>query len=157
MEAAKYALWLNPLRCSSFFANQVLLVEGATERALIDTMLSNNEIPDAPQGTFVLDTLGKYNIHRFMNLFHRLGIPHAVLFDLDEGSHPEIAKTISDSRNEMTLGIKGFKGEIEDFLGVDKTDHWRKPQHVLCQYREGRINTERISSLVDIVSNILTN
>ncbi|MBE3141121.1 MAG: hypothetical protein IMZ53_11145, partial [Thermoplasmata archaeon] len=38
MESVKYALWLNPYRCSAFFTNRILLVEGATEAAILSCM-----------------------------------------------------------------------------------------------------------------------
>ncbi|PLS67442.1 MAG: hypothetical protein CV045_13590 [Cyanobacteria bacterium M5B4] len=85
MEGVKYALWLNPLRCSAFFASRILVVEGATEATLIGYMFNEGQIQNPSGGIFVLDAIGKYNIHHFMNLFGELGIPHAVLYDRDSG------------------------------------------------------------------------
>jgi putative ATP-dependent endonuclease of OLD family len=105
MECVKYALWLNPYRCSAFFANKILLVEGATEAALISCMLSEGFIPNPGSSIFVFDSIGKYNIHRFMNLFGEFGISHAVLYDHDNGTQAtlQIEKTIKDSRNPFTI------------------------------------------------------
>jgi putative ATP-dependent endonuclease of the OLD family len=83
MEAVKYFLWLNPDRCGLFFANHVLLVEGQAEQALIRKLVGDGKIDGAECGLYVLDCLGKYNIHRFMNLLAALGIPHSVLYDDD--------------------------------------------------------------------------
>lgn len=75
MEAVKYFLWLNPDRSSAFFANHVLLVEGPTEVALIGKLIDDEKIANVAPGFYVLDCMGKYNIHRFMNLLIHLGVP----------------------------------------------------------------------------------
>ena len=75
MEAVKHFLSLNPDRSSLFFANHVLLVEGPTEVALVNRLVGDGKIKNADCGLYVLDCLGKYNIHRFMNLLGHLGVP----------------------------------------------------------------------------------
>lgn len=104
MESVKYALWLNPLRCGAFFANMVLLVEGPTETALLNRMVENGTITNPAGGVFLFDALGKWNIHRFVNLFGALGIRHAVLYDHDGGKPGDVAirNTIESARNEYT-------------------------------------------------------
>lgn len=157
MEAAKHSLWLNPLRCSAFFADAVLLVEGPTERALIGRMLASGEIDGLPSGTFVMDCLGKYNIHRFMNLFSLLGVPHGVIFDLDDGKHPFIETTIRNCATDTTLGIAAFPRDVEDFLGVPRCNQsHRKPQHVMYWYREERIERQKLDSLGELVASALS-
>ena len=101
MESVKYALWLNPHRCSAFFANKILLVEGATESSLIGYMFEEGLIHNPTGGVFIFDSIGKYNIHRFMNLFGELGIPHAVLYDHDNGKTTGglVESTINSSAN----------------------------------------------------------
>ena len=74
MEAVKHFLWLNTDRSGLFFANHALLVEGPTEVALINKLIDDGKIKGADCGLHVLDCLGKYNIHRFMNLLSHLGI-----------------------------------------------------------------------------------
>ncbi len=83
MEAVKYFLWLSPERCGMFFAGQVLLVEGTTERVLLNYLFDTGEIEVPQGGIFVLDCLGKHNIHRFMNLLGPLHVTHSVLCDCD--------------------------------------------------------------------------
>lgn len=103
MESIKYALWLDPRRCSAFFANKVLLVEGPTEAAIIGYLLGIGQVPSPIGGVFILDAIGKFNMHRFMKLFGALGIPHAVLHDFDNGKYPEVSKTIETTRNNYTI------------------------------------------------------
>lgn len=60
---------------------------------------------------YFLDSLGKYNIHRFMNLFKFLGINHSVLFDSDEDSnvHFYLNDFIQRNKNEYTIAIDSFQ------------------------------------------------
>ena len=147
MEAVKLSLWLNPDRSSIFFADQVLLVEGATEVALINRLIGDEKIPAGTNGLYVLDCLGKYNIHRFMNLLGHLGIPHSVLYDSDDGNeqHKAINHLIETSGNNFTLRVQPVAGDIEKFLGIPptKASH-RKPQHALYYYETGQIDTAKL-------------
>jgi len=47
-------------------------------------MLSNKWNDIKPDGLCIIDTLGKFNIVRFMNLLKYFKIEHWVLFDKDE-------------------------------------------------------------------------
>lgn len=155
MEAVKHFLWLNPDRSNVFFANHVLLVEGPTEVAFINRLVGDGKIKNADCGFYVLDCIGKYNIHRFMNLLVHLGVPHAVIHDddNDKGEHREINQLIEDSKvAELTLTVKRIPGDLETMLGVPAagSDH-RKPQHVLYQYDTGKIGAAKVQEFCTLV------
>lgn len=155
MEAVKYCLWMNPDRASAFFANNVLLVEGPTEQSLITRLFSEKRIPTPQGGIYVLDCMGKYNIHRFINIFSRLGTPHAVIYDDDNGKtfHPEIHKLIGDSRHpKYTRHIEQVKQDLETMLGVraPMSDH-RKPQHIMFLYSTKQIADAKLTCLCEAV------
>lgn len=157
MESMKYFLWLNPDRASAFFASQVLLVEGPTEVALINRLVDDDKFGNDIAGLYVLDCMGKYNIHRFMNLFGRMGIPHAVLHDRDgkgnSNTHQILNASIEDSRNEFTKCITMVEENLEDFLGLEeKTRSDRKPQQALYAYETGSIPESAVSQFCEIVS-----
>ena len=156
MEAVKYCLWMNPDRASAFFSNNVLLVEGPTEQALFTRLLSEGRIATPPGGLYVLDCMGKFNIHRFMNMLSCLGTSNAVIYDDDNGKtyHPEIHDLIEQSRHaELTCHIEEVKQDIEAMLGVASSvsDH-RKPQHIMFLYSTGQIDDGRIESLCKCVT-----
>lgn len=156
MEAVKHFLWLNPDRSSVFFANHVLLVEGPTEVALINRLVGEGKIDGADCGLYVLDCIGKYNIHRFMNLLSHLGVPHAVMHDDDmaKDEHAEINQLIEDSKDaKLTYCVKRIAGELETMLGVPSagSDH-RKPQHILYLYETGQIEQGRLNEFCALVS-----
>lgn len=156
MESIKYALWLDPKRASAFFANKVLLVEGPTEVALINYLLRQGQISAQNDGVFVLDAMGKFNMHRFMNLFGEMHIHHAVLFDNDNGRHPEITQSINAAVNPYTIGIDSFPQEIETYLGIPKaTSPDKKPQHAMWNLKQGNINVALLNNLKEKVRAIL--
>lgn len=83
-ESIRYLLWLDATRCSAFFADIVLVCEGATEKIFIDYLIENKWENLRESRACIVDCMGKYNIHRYMNLFKELGILHSILLDKDE-------------------------------------------------------------------------
>ena len=150
MESIKFALWLNPLRASLFFAERVLLVEGPTEYALLSFLLARQEIQNPRRGVAIIDTLGKWNTHRFMNILGALRIPHSVLHDLDGSSARSLAlkKAIQAACNEFTKAIDTFPDDLERFLGVPASARPdRKPQHMMWHLNAGKIDAVRLDAL----------
>ncbi|RME60104.1 hypothetical protein D6779_02785, partial [Candidatus Parcubacteria bacterium] len=158
MELVKQCLWMNPTRCIAFFAKHVLLVEGPTEVGLINRLLSDGLICSYPSGIVVVDSMGKYNIARFMNLFSALGIRHSVLHDDDHDNkeHKKLNELIKNSCNEHTVGYQTIRGSLEKLLGIGPpTKKHRKPQHVLYQYEKGLIPEKNLQALCTLVRSCL--
>lgn len=155
MEAIKYFLWLNPDRSSLFFADTVILVEGATESAFINKLIDDGKINIQNRGLYILDCMGKYNTHRFMNLLNRLGICYVVLYDDDNNKeeHSGLNQLIKDSNNpEFTMKIYPIQKDIETFLGIDPaTSPHRKPQHLLYRYSEKKIPQDKLNEFCKII------
>lgn len=151
MEGVKYALWMNPLRAGAFFAERVFLVEGASEYALINYLLAQRKLSDPRHRVFVIDTLGKWNMHRFINLLGALRIPHSVLYDRDGGKPKDLAleKAILAAKNPFTRALDHFEDDLESFLGVPastvRSD--QKPQHLMWHLLHGKIPADRIEAL----------
>lgn len=157
MESVKHFLWLNSDRSSLFFANHVLLVEGPSEVAFINRLTGDGLLPALP-GLFVLDCLGKYNIHRFMNMLGSLGIPHSVLHDSDnnKGEHKDINQLIRESKNNFTLEVREVPGDLETYLSIPKPgSNHRKPQHLLFLYNTGAIPVPKLTAFCELVRAIL--
>lgn len=155
MEAVKYFLWLNPDRCGLFFANHVLIVEGPTEQAFINKLIDEGRITRPADGMHVLDSIGKFNVHRFMNLLIHMGIPHSVLHD-DDGNkdeHADVNQLIQDTRNaDLTTAITTIPGDTETLLGMPKagSDH-RKPQHLLFLHETNQLDLTKLDSFCNLV------
>lgn len=158
MEAIKYFLWLNPDRCGMFFANHVLIVEGPSEQAFINKLIGDGRINRPADGLYVLDSIGKFNIHRFMNLLSALGIPHSVIHDDDQNKdeHGEVNQLIQETKTGRTTAVVPVAGDIETYLGIPqpKSDH-RKPQHLLFLHETGQIPAERVSAFCALVEGCL--
>jgi putative ATP-dependent endonuclease of OLD family len=164
MEAVKHFLWLNSDRSGIFFANHALLVEGPTEVALVNKLIDDGKIKGADCGLQVLDCLGKYNIHRFMNLLGHLGIAHSVIHDDDNNNdeHADLNQLIQSSKHvRLTHQIHQIATDLETLLGLPPAgpngkaaDH-RKPQHVLFHYTEGRIDAGKLAAFCSVVEGCL--
>ncbi|MBI4721632.1 MAG: AAA family ATPase [Candidatus Stahlbacteria bacterium] len=159
-EFIRYSLWLDSERCSVFFADTILICEGATEKALIDYLIKNNIISLENKQVYILDAMGKYNIHRYMNLFNKLGIKHSVLFDRDkdEEENKKINEFIKNNKNKFTLNIHLFNKDLEDLLEVNPVsgnERYKKPLNVMWHYRNDKIKQEKIDELIKIVKELI--
>lgn len=158
-QVIQYFMWLGPERCGLFFANQVLLVEGPTERIFLDYLTKSGEFESPSSGLFILDCMGKYNIHRYMNLLGKLKIPHAVLFDEDHDyeHHARINEFIREQANEFTMGCMSFCIDLEHFLGMHKPENATlKPEHLLITYVNDGVSYERIEALTTNLNRLLS-
>jgi len=160
-ESIRYLLWLDSARSSSFFADVVLICEGASERVLIDYLICTKWDISKHKKICVLDSMGKYNIHRFMNLFNELGIPHSVLFDRDENQEVQIIINafLEGQKRSYTWKMHGFDNDMETFLEIphppaNRND--KKPLNIMWHYLNGRITEAKINELQNIVENLLT-
>lgn len=122
---------------------------------MINRLISDERIAPPEGGVYVLDCIGKFNIHRFMNIFSQLGILHSVIHDDDNGAeyHPDIAQLIHDSMDpNYTKEIVTVAGDIESTLGIPKTHAHRKPQHIMFFYESGQIDGAKLASFCKLVS-----
>jgi len=159
-EAIRYLAWLDSERCSAFFADIVLICEGATEKVFIDYLIKNKWNDLRKKRIYVLDAMGKYNIHRYMNLFKELGIYHSILADKDENNnvHKYINQFVEDQRNKYTKSIDFFDKDIETFLGINplpKSQKYKKPLNVMWHYFKGKISQDKIDDLKQKIDRII--
>jgi predicted ATP-dependent endonuclease of OLD family len=156
-KAVCYSLWLDSERCSAFFADTVLICEGATEKTFINYLLKN-KWNDLQKKIYVLDAMGKYNIHIYMNLFKELGIRHSVLADTDQNNkhHTFVNQFIESQRNEFTIDIHFFDNNLEAFLNISPCgERWKKPVNVIWNYLNGKIPRQKIDELQQIIKKVI--
>lgn len=134
-EIFRFQLWLDGDRSTLFFANKVLIVEGATERALFNYLLANEWGELSEHHICIIDALGKFNFHRYMGLLDAYGIPHGVILDDDneKNHHLVINELIENSANKYTLNppIK-LQSCLEIFLSLPITSSARGERKVLA-------------------------
>jgi predicted house-cleaning noncanonical NTP pyrophosphatase (MazG superfamily) len=153
-ESIKYFLWIDSERACSFFAKHVFICEGATERVFFDHLVSTKWEDIKAKHVYFLDAMGKFNIHRYMNLFGELGIFHSVIYDKDKdsGMHELINAFIESKKNSFTKGIYAFEDDIEKFVSVPETRRKDlKPLNVMWNYKNGKISDTKIADLKRII------
>lgn len=158
LESIRYCLWFDPDRCSAFFSDFVLICEGMSEKALIDTLIKTAQVILINSKTYILNAGGKYDIHRYMNLFGKLGIRHSVLYDGDNNRdrHEKINNFIKQKKNPYTLSLYSFPDDFERFLEIGtESDRYKKPLNVMWHYRNGMIKKENLTELQKIIKKLI--
>ncbi|MDR6060148.1 AAA family ATPase [Escherichia coli] len=149
-EQFRFQLWLDGERASLFFADKVLLLEGATERGLFNYLLANDWHDLGTQRICLVDVLGKYNFHRYMALMEAFGIPHGVMLDDDNGKEHQSAVNdlIEASVNGHSLAAPvKFADCLETFLGLPVPAKDRKPIEILKAVTGGQIAADKLEAL----------
>ena len=148
-EQFRFQLWLESDRASMFFADKVLLVEGATEKMLFNYLLANDWHDLTGERILIVEALGKYNFHRFIKLFETYGIRHGILLDNDNNNneHAVINQLIRDRKNEFTLADPfEFDGNLEKYLGLSlPNSNEQKALQILQELNAMKSNTSRIT------------
>ena len=158
-ERFRFQLWLDSERASMFFSDKVLLVEGATEKALFNYLLANDWYDLTNERILVVDALGKFNFHRFLALFKAFGIYHGIMFDNDDekNEHAVINQLIRDRRNQFTLAEPfEFDKCLEIHLDLNlpgRAD--QKPLEILKALEDKRISAEQITELRNAFCRVL--
>ena len=159
MELMRYFILFNPDRLNIFFADQVLFVEGPSEIVLINKLIEDDKL-NIPAGCYILDSMGKFNMPKFMNLCKALGITHSVLYDQDAGSNNQQQwnQLIESSKNEFTRKTYALTNDLESFLDLPKVggnDKHLKPQLLLEKYINNNISSEKINDFCKIVEDLV--
>lgn len=163
MEALKYFMWLSAERSALFFARRVLIVEGLTEVSAINFLLQSGHLT-LPPDYFILDSMGKFNVHRFMNLLGELKIDHSVLHDNDSTKtgedaafHQEVNELIQRSRNTYTRQVHAFDNDLEAFLDfrIKGRDHG-KPTRMVLALQQGAVAQDAVTRFTDVARHLLT-
>lgn len=156
-ESFWYSLYMDPDRCCSFFADRVLICEGACEKLLIDQLITEKKWIPKVQRLYILQSAGKENLHRYMNLFEKMGIDHSVMFDgdSDKDRHGKINAFINSKKNPFTRELYQFESNLENFLEIaEESKRWRKPLNVLWHYRNGKIGIDRMEKYIKILDSL---
>lgn len=163
-ERFRFQLWMDGERSSLFFADRVLLVEGASERALFNYLLADDWHDLCQHRICVVDVLGKYNFHRFMALLKAFQIPYGAILDDDNNNEhhqaindlvdglaaaadsPSLAppEKIADCLEAM-LGLPKFKGRDD-----------KKPLEVMKAITtKGAVGAAQLTALRDMFKRAL--
>lgn len=158
-ESMRYFLWLNSERCALFFADFVVICEGPSEKIFIEYLFKTKWEDLRKKRVYLLDAGGKYNIHRFINLFAILEIPHSVLLDSDywKKHHKYVNEFIGSCKSSKTKKIYEFDPDFEHFLGITVTQHRpdKKPLNIFQHFHNNKINDSKIDELKKVLNSIV--
>lgn len=150
-EKFRYQLWLDSERASMFFADRVLLVEGATEKALFAWLLARDWHDLSRHRVAIVDAMGKYNLHRYIALLEGFGIPYGLMLDDDQGKdhHKVVNEMLKNKVGSYRLADACFVNKcMERFLGLNlpaRPD--QKPVHTLKSIEAGGIDQDKLAEL----------
>lgn len=150
-ERFRFQLWLDSERAAMFFADRVLLVEGATEKALFSWLLARDWHDLTRHRIAVVDVMGKYNFHRYTALLEQFGIPYGLMLDDDQDKqhHKAINEMLRNQPCSHRLGPVAFiPTHMESFLGKalpGRPD--QKPVQVLRELEGNGIAAEKLIAL----------
>ncbi|ROT97673.1 AAA family ATPase [Histidinibacterium lentulum] len=85
---AKMHIFSNEL-CEGFFANRVVLVEGVTDKAILEASFRLRGRSPITEGLAIIQVDGKTKLDKPLYVFSKLGIPTYPIFDSDEGKAPK--------------------------------------------------------------------
>jgi energy-coupling factor transporter ATP-binding protein EcfA2 len=152
-ERFRYQLWLDSERAAMFFADRVLLVEGATEKALFGWLLARDWHELTRHRVAIVDVMGKYNFHRYIALLEKFGIAYGLMLDDDQEKqhHRAVNEMLRNQASQHRLAPVNFiPTHMESFLGKPlpkRAD--QKPVHLLRELECGGIAAERLAALKD--------
>ena len=149
-DRVRFQLFLDSDRASLFFADKVIICEGASEKALFNYLLEGawNELRE--ESIFILEALGKFNFPRYQLLLDAFGINHGVLIDGDDNKNEHLAinDLIQSLCGDHTHAVHQFEKDLETYLGLPKTARDdRKPLEILKALEGGKIGTPKLDEL----------
>ncbi|ACC97787.1 putative ATP-dependent endonuclease [Elusimicrobium minutum Pei191] len=148
-EIMNICMWLDTERANAFFSKHVIICEGATEKVLLEYLFATHWKDFAKKHIYCLDSLGKFNIHRFINLFDSLGIYHSVVYDSDNnrGVHEIVNKFIQSKKSAYTQNLLALSGDVESEFGITKPANTHlKPANLLLHLIKNKITQKQIDS-----------
>lgn len=156
--------YLTLTKCDMFFADKLILVEGAAERILIPDMIikcekkglfKDSKIPLTYQYYTILEVGGAY-AHKFFNFIDFLEIPTLIITDIDSVKYEDTDKgkklksclvskgdttsnaTIKAWINENNLLTNEEKLSINKLLSLTNDNKTNKSRHIEYQLKEGK-------------------
>ena len=138
--------WWETDRVNALFESKIVLVEGPTESIFFDICCSDNNY-------CVVNTIGKWKIPYFKIFFEDiLGIKVMIMYDKDDETkmpHKSFNKWIKTTNCFLENDI-----DLEDKLGYKApTDQYMKPQMLIENYLDNKIDINKINNLKISVEN----
>jgi len=139
--------WINPDRSELFFAQKVILVEGAAEKTVIPNLAHRFHI--FRYNYTLVDCGSKSSIPIYINLLNKFSIPYTSVYDRDHQSYktPDAINCADiDSQKieniiNTTIGNSViFENDIEEEIGITDRNNKNKPYLALKTIEDTNFN-----------------
>ena len=152
--------WINPDRSELFFAKKVILLEGATEKAVIPALAKRFNIFNYEYTA--IDCGSKNSIPQYIKLLNCFLIPYVAVYDLDHqldksrdavnAADISTQKILDAIENEVGYGL-ALVNDIEEELGLSR-GAGSKPYEALnhINSREFQISVRMLEKITNIYS-----
>lgn len=122
--------------CEGFFAQKVILVEGVTDKAILEGVYQSLGRDNIAEGIIIISTEGKTKMDKPFFIFNKLGIPTYAVFDSDANSRDK--KPIANKLIQTIAGIENpidfpsgcfaryaaFESNLEGYTKLVCGDQW---------------------------------
>jgi len=128
-------------RCDMFFADQVVLIEGAVERLLLPTMIQNVAPDLAHKYLSVIEVGGAY-AHLFRSIIEFLNVQTLIITDIDSVDPADKRKAVPVAPGKVTSNptLKSWlpaKNSVDELLAVDVAGKTSSRVRIAYQVPEG--------------------
>ena len=162
LERCKNLVFFDRPRSDLFFANKVILVEGATEYMFFNYAKQKNFIDiESTNQVCCVDTLGKYSMPYFIKILKNFHIRYSVLWDLDTKENTDPMKdthnkAIMDEFDELKDFHYAFEKNIEIFTTGENWDNkGNKVLNFIRKIENGEVLEEKKDELLKIFQNLI--
>lgn len=122
--------YLTLSRCDLFFADKIILVEGASERLLIPDMINKCDVEGMfdsvkyklPAQYYTLIEVGGAYAYKFINFINFLGVPCLILTDIDSMLDGRTKAYVSEGKTTSNPTIKWWFKNIKSIAEDDKIE-----------------------------------
>ena len=147
--------YLTLARCDLFFADKIILVEGASERLLLPDMIAkcdkkglfNSRTYKLPAQYYSIIEVGGAYAHLFVPLLEFLGVPSLILTDIDavgaDSKEALVSEGETTSNATLKYWVKRVKGSTKkDKLSLETIHNLSRNEktigkiHIECQTKE---------------------
>jgi len=94
--------------CEGFFAEKVILVEGVTDKAVLEGVFKAAKRDNVAEGIIVISVEGKTKMDKPFYIFNNLGIPTYAVFDSDANSAEKKPRA-----NRMLQSVAGIEEPVD--------------------------------------------
>ena len=153
--------------CEGFFANKVILVEGVTDRAILDAVYRSKFRDVNSESIAIISVEGKAKMDKPAYIFSNMGIPTYLVFDNDKKKNINHQKSDTNILLQKICGVhepvefpqicdtrfSAFETDLETYLRDRVSNLYQELFNVVAD--EYGLNYEQIKKTPDAISKVI--